>query len=153
MEMSQMRLRTICLALALILSACNVSVTSFPAEPAAPGQPSEPPTEIPPTPVPDTPTPTPLTINAPVVEAPALFEVHFFNEQEGWGVTESQIVRTIDGGSTWYNVTPPDVTTSGQSVATFMLDENHAWLQIPDFNNFPNNGLLYHTTDGGLTWT
>jgi photosystem II stability/assembly factor-like uncharacterized protein len=143
-----MKLRTILFALALVLSACNISVTSFP---AAPGQPAEPPTEIPPTPVPDT--PAPPTIDAPLVESPALLEIQFLNELEGWGVTESQIVRTNDGGVTWYNVTPPDVTTSGQSVATFILDKDHAWLQIPDFNNFPNNGLLYRTTDGGLTWT
>jgi len=143
-----MKLRTILLALALVLSACNISVTSFP---AAPGQPAELPTEIPLTPVPDT--PAPPAINAPLVESPALVEVQFLNELDGWGVTETQIVRTNNGGVTWYNVTPPDATISGQSVGTFILDNDHAWLQIPDFNNFPNNGLLYRTTDGGLTWT
>ena len=143
-----MKLRTILFALALVSSACNISVTSFP---AAPGQPAEPPTEIPPTPIPDT--PAPPAINAPVVESPALVEIQFLNELDGWGITESQIVRTNDGGVIWYNVTPPDVTTSGQSLGTFILDKEHAWLQIPDFNNFPNNGLLYRTTDGGLTWT
>jgi photosystem II stability/assembly factor-like uncharacterized protein len=143
-----MKLRTILFALALVLSACNISVTSFP---ASPGQPAQPPTEIPPTPVPDT--PAPPAINAPVIESPALVEIQFLNELDGWGITESQIVRTNDGGVIWYNVTPPDVTTSGQSVGTFILDKDHAWLQIPDFNNFPNNGLLYRTTDGGLTWT
>jgi len=143
-----MKLRTILLALALVLSACNISVTSFP---AAPGQPAELPTEIPLTPVPDT--PAPPAINAPLVESPALVEVQFLNELDGWGVTETQIVRTNNGGVTWYNITPPDATISGQSVGTFILDNDHAWLQIPDFNNFPNNGLLYRTTDGGLTWT
>src|SRR4030095_6504676 len=118
-----MKLRTILFALALVLSACNISVTSFP---AAPGQPAEPPTEIPPTPVPDT--PAPPAINAPVIESPALVEIQFLNELDGWGITESQIVRTNDGGVIWYNVTPPDVTTSGQSVGTFILDKDHAWL-------------------------
>src|SRR5215510_1363193 len=135
-----MKLRNILFALAFVLSACNISVTSFP---AAPGQPVESPTEISPTPVPDT--PVPPEIDAPLVESPALFEVHFLNELDGWGITETQIVRTNDGGVTWYNVTPPDVTTSGQSVGTFILDKDYAWLQIPDFNNFPNNGLLYRT--------
>ena len=143
-----MKLRYSLFALAFVLSACNISVTSFP---AAPGQPVEPPTEIPPTPVPDT--PAPPAINAPLVESPALVEIQFLNDLDGWGVTETQIVRTNDGGITWYNVTPPDLTETGSTVETFILDKEHAWVQKPDFNNFPNNGLLYHTTDGGLTWT
>jgi len=143
-----MKLKYVLVALAFVLSACNISVTSFP---PAPAQPVESPTEIPPTPYPDT--PAPPAIDAPLVEAPALVEIHFLNELDGWGVTETQIVRTNDGGITWYNVTPPDLTETGSTVETFILDNQHAWVQKPDFNNFPNNGLLYHTTDGGLTWT
>src|SRR5215212_11434722 len=143
-----MKLRYVLLALALVLSACNVTLTSLP---AAPAQPVEPATEILPTPYPDT--PAPPAIDAPVVESAALVEVHFLNELDGWGVTETQIVRTNDGGGTWYNVTPPDVTETGSTIEIFILDNQHAWMQKPDFNNFPNNGLLYRTTDGGLTWT
>jgi photosystem II stability/assembly factor-like uncharacterized protein len=107
-------------------------------------------TEIPPTPVPDTPAPPALA--APVIEAPALIDIQFFNELDGWGLTETFIVRTNDGGITWYSVTPPDIEDMSSGVETFILDEDHAWVQKPDFNNFPNNGLLYHTADGGLTW-
>src|SRR6266545_3774867 len=146
-----MKLKYVLIALTLILSACNISVTSFPPVPAAPGQPAEPPTEIPPTPVLDT--PAPPSIDAPQVESPALVEIQFLNELDGWGVTETQIARTNDSGITWYNVTPPDLTETGSTVETFILDNQHAWVQKPDFNNFPNNGLLYRTTDGGLTWT
>jgi len=146
-----MKLKYVLIALTLILSACNISVTSFPPAPAAPGQPAEPPTEIPPTPVLDT--PAPPAIDATQVESPALVEIQFLNGLDGWGVTETQIVRTNDGGTTWYNVTPPDVAETGSTVETFILDNEHAWVQKPDFNNFPNNGLLYHTADGGLTWT
>ena len=146
-----MKLKYVLIALTLILSACNISVTSFPPAPAAPGQPTEPPTEIRPTPVPDT--PAPPAIDAPQVESPALVEIQFLNELDGWGVTETQIVRTNDGGITWYNVTPQDVAETGSTVETFILDNQYAWVQKPDFNNFPNNGLLYHTTDGGLNWT
>jgi len=136
------------IVLTLTLSACNISVTSFP---AASGPTVEAPTEIPPTPVPDT--PAPPTVNAPVVESPSLVQVQFLNELNGWGVTETQIVRTNDGGMTWYNVTPSDLTETGSTVATFFLDNEHAWVLKADFNNYPNNGLLYRTTDGGLTWT
>jgi photosystem II stability/assembly factor-like uncharacterized protein len=143
-----MRLRYIWIASALLLSACNISITSF--SPST-EQPAIPPTEIPPTPFPDT--PAPAAIDAPLIESPALLEIQFLNELDGWGVTETQIVRTNDGGVTWYNVTPPDVVETGYTVETFILDNAHVWLQKPDFNNFPNNGLLYRTIDGGLTWS
>jgi photosystem II stability/assembly factor-like uncharacterized protein len=141
-----MNLRLSLIVCVLILSGCNISVTSYP---TAPEQPVEN-TQSPPTPYPDTPAPPPIA--APPVESPALLEVHFVNELEGWGVSESWIVRTNDGGVTWYNVTPSDVEEMGSAVKTFILDQDHAWIQKPDFNNFPNNGLLYHTADGGLTW-
>jgi len=91
-------------------------------------------------------------INAPVIEAPALVMLDMLNELDGWGVTEAEIVRTNDGGITWYNVTPPDVAETGTSVETFILDNDHAWVQKPDFEEFPNSGVLYRTSDGGLTW-
>jgi len=107
-------------------------------------------TESTPTPYPDA--PSLAEINAPLVESPALVSIHFINELDGWGVTETQIVRTNDGGITWYNVTPADVTETGYSVEMFALDNGHAWVQQPDPNNYPNGGTLYRTKDGGLTW-
>lgn len=142
-----MKLRYSLIAFTLILSACNISVTSFPTIPQLP---TALPTEIPPTPFPDT--PAPPAIAAPIVQSPALVEIQFLNELDAWGITETQVVRTNDGGITWYNVTPPDVAETGVTVDTFILDKDYAWVQKPDFNNFPNNGLLYHTSDGGLTW-
>lgn len=125
-----------------VLSACNTSITTSAAEQPA---------ELPPTPYPDT--PAPVEINAPIVEAPALVNIHFLNELDGWGITQTQIVRTNDGGITWYNVTPPEVTETGYGVRSFALDVNHVWVQILDFSSFPNSGVLYRTSDGGLTWT
>lgn len=146
-----LRLSLIVCTLGVILSACNVSVTSFPAPPTATATVKVEATEIPPTPFPDT--PAPAAIAAPLIESPALIDIQFFNELDGWGIAESYLVRTNDGGITWYNVTPPDVEEVAAVVETFILDNDHAWVQKPDFNNFPNNGLLYHTSDGGLTWT
>jgi photosystem II stability/assembly factor-like uncharacterized protein len=139
-----MRLKLTWIVLAVLLSACNMSVNSL--TPSAPE-----PVEPTPSPYPDT--PAPPAINEARIEAPALLEFEFLNELDGWGITETKIVRTNDGGFTWYEVTPPDVDTIGESLETFFLDNEHVWLQRPDFNNFPNNGLLYHTADGGLTWS
>lgn len=147
-----MRLRLSLLVCALLVAGCNISVTSFPTSPETTMvEPSVEPTEIPPTPYPDT--PAPPAIDAPQAQSPQLLEIYFLNELDGWGLTETQIVRTNDGGITWYDVTPPDMEEVGSTVETFILDEEHAWIQKPDFNNFPNNGLLFHTADGGLNWT
>ena len=132
MKLKNSVLLAICI---IVLSACTAS---------------EPPIDQLPTPYPGT--PAPVAINAPVVESPALVHIHFINELDGWGVTETQIVRTNDGGLTWYNVTPPEVTKTGYGVTPFALDVNHFWMQVPDFNSYPNSGFLQRTTDGGLTW-
>lgn len=107
--------------------------------------------ELPPTPYPDT--PSPARIDAPRVDAPAIIELNMFNELEGWAVTEAGIVRTNDGGITWYDVTPPEMDRAGYSIEAFFLDSNHAWVQKPDLENFPTSGTMYRTTDGGRTWT
>ena len=109
------------------------------------------PTEATPTPYPDT--PSPAQIMAPPVETPALVSIRFLNEIDGWGVTETQIVRTNDGGITWYNVTPPNLVEIGYSVEMDVLDNDHAWVQKADVEKYPNGGFLYRTSDGGITWT
>lgn len=124
--------------LSLLLTACNAASTPVD-QPATP------------TPFPDT--PSPAEINAPLIESPSLISITFLNSLDGWGVTETQIVRTNDGGITWYNVTPPNVTETGFDVDTFVLDNDHVWVHMPNFDNYPNSGFLYQTSDSGMTWT
>ena len=69
-----MKLRYVWIAFVLMLTACNVSVNSFPASPQPP---AAPPTEFPRTPYPDT--PAPPAIGAPLVESPVLIEIQFLN--------------------------------------------------------------------------
>jgi len=143
------------MGLLLVITACATPVASPTADqPAVPPatQESSPAvvTDAPPAPIQDT--PAPAAIDAPLIEAPSLVKIFFLNEVDGWGVTETQIVRTNDGSVTWYNVTPPDVTETGYSVDTFVLDNDHVWMQKPDFENYPNSGILYRTSDGGITW-
>ena len=124
----------------LFLAACSSLPSSAPQSDA-----------LPPTPYPDT--PSPAEIEAVRVESPSFIRIEMMNELDGWAVTEAEIARTNDGGLTWYNVTPPEMEETGYGVDTFILDVEHAWVQKPDFENFPNGGFLYRTTDGGLTWT
>lgn len=143
-----LRISTLFIIMLLIVSACNAPTTATSSPTSVP--PSE--TVAPPTPTPFPDTPAPPPIDAPIVETPAIASIHFLNSLDGWGVTDVQIVRTNDGGITWYNVTPPDVTETGPSVDLYVFDNSHAWLQIPDFDNYPNSGTLYRTSDGGITW-
>ena len=151
-----MRFRIILLSALLSLSACTFETsvlapgteTSLPVFPSSSDTPQ--PTDLPPTPYPDT--PSPREIDAALIEDPALIDIQFLNELDGWGVTETEIIRTNDGGLTWYDVTPPDMKATAFSVETFFLDQDHAWVQKPDFEGFPHSGILSRTRDGGLTW-
>jgi photosystem II stability/assembly factor-like uncharacterized protein len=125
--------------LGLMASACSGTTTQVPQA-----------VEKTPTPYPDT--PSPARIDAPLVESPDIIILDMFNELEGWAVTGAEIARTNDGGITWYNVSPPDMTETGYNVDTFFLDTEHAWVQKPDPENYPKSGTMYRTADGGRTW-
>jgi photosystem II stability/assembly factor-like uncharacterized protein len=106
---------------------------------------------IPPTPIPPTETATPLpAINLPLVESPQLTQFYFYNENDGWGATESQIVRTNDGGVTWYDATP-NVKAQFSYVPNVFFDAHTAWILISADDYI--TGTLYHTLDGGSTWS
>jgi len=143
---------TIWSILLLILSACNTpSTTTSPLSDSSPVAQQVQSVEDTPAPVADT--PVPAAIDAPIIYDAALVSIHFLNELDGWGVTETQIARTNDGGVTWYNVTPPNMTEAGYSVNLVTLDRDNVWAQVPDMTNYPNGGTLYHTTNGGVAWS
>lgn len=97
-------------------------------------------------------TPLPDEINAPLIDSPAIMNIEMLDEVYGWAVTEENIIRTNDGGVTWYDVTPANLADAGYLVYTDFFDANHAWVQFPDMNRYPNGGRLYRTVDGGITW-
>ncbi|MFN8403620.1 MAG: hypothetical protein U0V48_08680 [Anaerolineales bacterium] len=136
--------RTITILLLLsFLVACNAPV-------ASPEALAESATSIPETPIPAT--LEPAAIDAPLVQSPELIKIQFLTPRDGWGVTATQIVRTNDGGVTWYDVTPPELGEAGYDVDWFIMDNDHVWLQLADNANYPNAGFQYRTTDGGVTW-
>ncbi len=94
----------------------------------------------------------PVEINAPIIDAPSIIIINMLDAVNGWGITDTQIVRTNDGGVTWYDVTPQGITETGYGINSEFLDSTHAWLQFADPNNYPSGGTLYRTTDGGITW-
>ena len=119
------------LCILIFLTACAGSVST--------------PAPIPPT---ETPTAAPVITQA-LVESPQLTQFYFVNANDGWGAMETKIVRTDDGGVTWYDATPP--TQAQLSYAPYdFLDAHTVWVLIGE-GDF-NAGALFHTTDGGVTW-
>ena len=101
---------------------------------------------------PQPPTPTlapPTEIPLAIFDAPQLAQFYFVDENDGWGITENNVVRTDDGGVTWYNATPLNVTQVGYASFVFR-DAQTAYILIP--NDDYTSGTLYRTTDGGATW-
>ncbi len=145
------------LLLSIFLSACGPNVTPFPLAKSTelviePTSTLEAAQAEPQTALAVQETPLPAVIEAPIIDAPSLIDIAMLDEVYGWGITESEVVRTNDGGVTWYNVTPAGLNEAGYFVYADFFDSTHAWLQLPDMNNQPNGGMLYRTSDGGLTW-
>jgi photosystem II stability/assembly factor-like uncharacterized protein len=67
----------------------------------------------------------------------------------GWALTDTGVVRTSDGGSTWYNATPSGL--NGAPANPFFLDASTGWLSANAGD--PTTGTLYHTSDGGASWS
>lgn len=114
--------------------------------------------EIVPAPITQGPTPEPeapataVPIVPQIIASPMPLFIYMLNEQEGWGITENNLIRTIDGGSTWYDFTPPNASSLGYSATMTFVDAAHGWVLLPDAND-PFSGTLYRTEDGGLSWT
>lgn len=93
-----------------------------------------------------TPLPPP---DLPIAASPDLLQIDFQSTRNGWGLAEGAVVRTVDGGATWHDASPPEVGI-GYSTRLFALDDQHAWLQVPNPDFY--TGTLFRTTDGGLNW-
>jgi photosystem II stability/assembly factor-like uncharacterized protein len=108
------------------------------------------PTVIPPT---ITPSPAPPVVTAtptlPVVSAPALQFFDMLDANNGWGLTQNEVLRTLDGGATWYDVSIPEVSEVANA-AHFFMDAKTAWISLPKADY--SSGIVYRTSDGGLTW-
>src|SRR5690349_13365283 len=144
-----MRIRFSVLTLVLASLACtaNVSVLN-PVPTASP--------ELIPSAVPES-TTTPQVTTSPLesltsVVPDGISSIHMLDSQNGWMITNKFILRTMDGGVSWHDVTPPGASALGFGIGASFLDSNRGWVLIGDPNNPVNAGALYRTTDGGIHW-
>ncbi|MFH1184176.1 MAG: hypothetical protein V1755_03945 [Chloroflexota bacterium] len=96
------------------------------------------------------PTQTPPPLDAPVIESPGLLAIRMFDENNGWGISETAVLRTADGGATWHDVSPIE-SDFGYSVTTEFIDHLHGWVLLPNPEDWLS-GILYRTSDGGAHW-
>jgi photosystem II stability/assembly factor-like uncharacterized protein len=98
-------------------------------------------------------TPLPQEMSAPVVQDPQFTSFHMLNELDGWGFTESAVLRTNDGGTTWHDVTPPGNPFLGYGASGSFLGAGRAIFVAPEQSDPIRSGTLYTTQDGGETWS
>jgi photosystem II stability/assembly factor-like uncharacterized protein len=117
------------------------------------------------TPIPITKTPNSLTgtphpsptprLNTPLESGTGILltSIQMFDSQNGWGFdSDYHILRTRNGGKTWQDVTPPSGYYSPSGF--FALDADTAWatFTVGLYLN-PQTAYVWHTEDGGDTWT
>ncbi len=87
----------------------------------------------------NTSTNTPVAMPGTIVPAPVIRSLSMLDAFNGWALGDSQLLRTSDGGVTWYNVLSVPINGS------FFQSASKSWIL--------SGSVLYRTTDGGHTWT
>ena len=87
-------------------------------------------------------TPVPPTVPPVVVPSPNVRKLSMIDPSIGWATGNAYVLRTTNGGATWYNVTPP---TASSVRSGFFPNASLGWFLSPD--------SIYRTTDGGASWT
>ncbi len=94
---------------------------------------------------------TPTAPSFETLPNPRLTHIEMLDPLNGWGQAEGMILRTEDGGASWFNVTPPDILSDPAYAKSFFLNEKIGWFLLEDVDK-PNAGEIYRTLDGGGTW-
>ena len=86
-------------------------------------------------------------IESATIHAGAWNVIHFVDDKVGWAAGAANIIaRTIDGGTSWSQVTGPAAEAGNAVLALWVLDRNRAWIGY-------DSGTLYYTLDAGVNWS
>jgi len=81
--------------------------------------------------------------------AEALQSIQMFDATTGWAMTRNAVLRTVDGGVHWKDVTPPEHPAISAVNATF-FSITSAWINMSQAAS--STVLVFRTEDGGQTW-
>lgn len=79
-----------------------------------------------------------------------LLSTDMVNETIGWALDEKSLLRTVDGGQRWINVTPPGGQNAGRGIEAEFLDANTSWIAV--LNDSEPQLIVFRTTDGWKSW-
>lgn len=107
---------------------------------------------------------TPQAVSVPLPAAEPRFKpgdgidldrIEMITRMEGWGISGSSVLITVDGGNTWREGTPPQSFPPGSEVTAYgaFLDIRNAWIIFATEGQISSNASVWHTTDSGRTWT
>ncbi len=91
-------------------------------------------------------TPTPTATTTPETTVP-LTTIRMLDQENGWALTKSSILKTSNGGQTWHDVTPSGAQLNAQSTGDFMSG-NYAW--VATLQN--STATIWRTSNGGASW-
>lgn len=88
-------------------------------------------------------------------DAVLLEEIEMKSHIEGWGISEGNVLTTVDGGKTWREATPPESFPAGAKVQAYgaFLDIHAAWIIFAMDGQIDPRASVWHTTDSGRNWT
>jgi len=94
-------------------------------------------------------------------EVLTLTSIKMIENTTGWGVgndgIDDHILRTLDGGDSWLDITPPESASLGEGIGkramSYFLDVDHGWATYyPDRDYQFEPSSVWYTTDGGESW-
>ena len=85
----------------------------------------------------------------------SLDSIHMIDGAQGWGVSGAYVLVTQDGGMTWREATPPQALPPGTETHAYgaFLDAENAWVVFSAEGQIDPQASVWHSTDGGTTWT
>ncbi len=90
-----------------------------------------------------------------IVANPSFSGFDMLTNEIGWALTRGSLLRTEDGGATWFDITPPkaegDAGGKMISASVDFLDTQTGYLLLRSVDD-SRVGTIYLTKDGGATW-
>ena len=78
-----------------------------------------------------------------------LASIHMVNAMTGWALSQGSLLRKVDGGVSWTNVTPKGVISKSEGTLS-VYDAQTVWVV---FNKESSTNItVYRTSDGGQKW-